>query len=438
MPKTSVKRVSVVGLGKLGLCLAAVLASRGFDVSGVETDESKVDAVNLGTSPIYEPGLDELIKKNHKRLAAATDYEKISETGVTFVVVPTPSDETGAFSLRFVSEAMESIGKELAKKHAYHLVVLTSTVMPHSMDKAVVPTLEEASGRVVGKDFGVCYNPEFIALGDVIHGLLAPDFILIGESDPKAGRTLTSIQERVCENSPPIERMNFINAEISKIAVNSYVTMKMTFANTLAEISEKTPGADVDAITKALGRDRRIGGAYLKGALGYGGTCFPRDNIAFTKFATDTGAQARLAQVTHDLNVGQVRRVVAFAQNNGLKPTDRVGILGLSFKPNTNIVEQSQSIMIARDLAARGHDVNVYDPAAMDSARSILGTGVAYHNNVRDCLKASEFVIVATPWSEFSDLTPALLRGKIVLDCWRSLPSVIPGATVVRLGVGRK
>jgi UDPglucose 6-dehydrogenase len=438
MPSKTIRRVSVVGLGKLGLCLAAVLASQGFEVSAVETDESKVKAVNRGTSPIYEPGLEAMIRKNHRRLRAASDYQSISRTEVTFVVVPTPSDASGAFSLRYVALAMESIGKELSTKRGYHLVVLTSTVMPNSMDGTVVPILEKQSGRVAGKDFGVCYNPEFIALGDVIHGLLVPDFILIGESDTKAGALLASIHRRICENSPPIERMNFVNAEIAKISLNSYVTMKMTFANTLAEIAERTPGADVDAITRAIGRDRRVGGAYLKGALGYGGTCFPRDNVAFKKFATTVGAQARLSEATHELNVGQVGRVVNFALNNGLKPTHKVGVLGLSFKPNTNIVEQSQSLMIAQELARRGFVVNVYDPAAMDTARAVLGSKVNYRSTVQDCVIPSDFVIIATPWAEFKKLNAGLLRGKVVLDCWRILPAKIPGARVVRLGVGAK
>jgi len=425
-----------VGLGKLGLCLAAVLASCGFEVSGIETDPSKVKAVNLGTSPIYEPGLAQLIKKNHRRLRASTDYDSVSGTDVTFVVVPTPSDDSGGFSLKFVSQAMEGIGRELSEKKGYHLVVLTSTVMPGSMDGTVVPLLEKHSGKVSGRDFGVCYNPEFIALGDVIHGMVAPDFILIGESDPKAGKLLVSIQERLCENSPPMERMNFINAEIAKISLNSFVTMKMTFANTLAEIAEKIPGADVDAITQAIGNDRRVGRAYLKGALGYGGTCFPRDNVAFKKFATSVGAQARLSEATHELNVGQVERIVALALKNGLEPTHRVGVLGLSFKPSTNIVEQSQSLMIAQSLAGRGFQVNVYDPVAIESARQVLGEKVNYSKSVQDCVKSSDFVVIATPWPEFRKLNASLLRGKVILDCWRMLPAKMPGARVVRLGVG--
>ena len=163
LPRANVSKISVVGLGKLGLCLAASAAEAGFQVKGVDVDESKVSAINRGVSPVYEPGLDELIKENSKRLSAGSRYEGvISGTDATFVVVPTPSERSGAFSLEFVNKAMSEIGSELTGKKGYHLVVLTSTVMPGSMDGSVKPILEKASGKACGKDFGLCYNPEFI------------------------------------------------------------------------------------------------------------------------------------------------------------------------------------------------------------------------------------------------------------------------------------
>jgi UDPglucose 6-dehydrogenase len=175
-------------LGKLGLSLAAVLADSGYQVRGIELDRSKVDAVNRGESPIYEPGLKELIRKNAESLSASASFVgQIADTDATFVVVPTPSDDSGAFSTELVEKAMTSVGRELTKKKGYHLVVLTSTVGPGSMEGVVKPTLERASGKRVGAEIGLCYNPEFIALGDVIRGLREPDFLLIGESDKKAG-----------------------------------------------------------------------------------------------------------------------------------------------------------------------------------------------------------------------------------------------------------
>jgi UDPglucose 6-dehydrogenase len=295
MLKMQPTKVSVVGLGKLGLCVAAVLADRGFKVVGIDVDKAKVDAVNSGRSLIPESSLEDLIKKNSKNLRATTDhYDAVKQTQASFVIVPTPSESDGSFSLKFVVEALEKIGSAIADKDGYHLVVINSTVSPGSMENRVKPLLEEVTGKKCGMDFGLCYNPEFIALGDVIRGLLEPDLVLIGESDPKAGSILADMYKRICVNNPPIERTSFINAEIAKIAINSYITMKITFANLLAEICENTDGADVDEVTRIIGRDSRIGSKYLKGGLGYGGPCFPRDNIAFARFAEYVGVKAEL------------------------------------------------------------------------------------------------------------------------------------------------
>lgn len=420
MPKSRIRRISVVGLGKLGLTLAAVLADSGYQVRGIELDKSKVDAVNKGVTPIYEPGLKDLIRKNAERISASAKFAgQVAETDATFVVVPTPSDQSGAFSTELVEKAMRSVGKELAKKRDYHLVVLTSTVGPGSMDGVVKPALEKASGKRVGAGLGLCYNPEFIALGDVIRGLREPDFILIGESDKKAGDAISSIQRVVCTNSPPFERMEFVNAELAKISVNSFVTMKMSFANTLAEISEKMPGGNVDKITSAIGRDKRIGPAYLKGATGYGGPCFTRDNVAFVHYAENVGAQGLIAEATHEVNLLQAERLIALLQKRGLTRSAEVGVLGLSYKPGTNVVEQSQALLLAKRLVEEGYRVAVYDPAAVESAKLFLKDFVKYASSAAELVRRSGFVILATPWPEFKELDPRLFRGKKVFDCWR-------------------
>jgi len=434
------KRISVVGVGKIGLCMAAVFAHRGFEVVCVDLDKSKVESINKGISPKYEPGLEQLIKSSGSHLSATTEYASaVAESEATFVVVPTPSNKSGALSLEYVKPAMQRIGEVLSTKDRHHLVVLTSTVMPGSMDQVVGPTLERSSGKICGKGFGLCYNPEFFALGDAIKGLLEPDLVLIGESDSYAGEALSEIQTRVCVNSPPIQRMNFINAEIAKMAINSFVTMKMSFANTLAEICEKLPGADVDRIAAAIGRDKRIGPAYLKGALGYGGPCFPRDNIAFGYFADRLGAQADLARVTHKVNLRQVKRIVALLEAEGFRPPMKVGILGLTYKPNTDVVEASQSLMLAEALSSQGFKVHVYDPAATDKARSVLGSALQYEATAEDCIAKSDLCVVATPWRDFSRIDKALFEGKAVLDCWRILgkDGIQNAARYIALGIGR-
>jgi UDPglucose 6-dehydrogenase len=412
-------QVSVIGLGKLGLCIAAVLAFRGFKVIGVDIDKYKVDQVNRGCSPIVEPGLEDLIRQNAKNLKATTNhYKAVKETQVTFVIVPTPSEPDGSFSLKFVIDALEKVGKAIADKDSYHLIVINSTVSPGSMENRIKPFLEEVTGKKCGTDFGLCYNPEFIALGDVIRGLLEPDFVLIGESDPHAGSILADMYKHICTNNPPIERTSFINAEIAKIAINSYITIKITFANLLAEICENTKGADVDEVTRIIGRDSRIGAKYLKGGLGYGGPCFPRDNIAFARFAESVGVKAELPIIVHQTNLSQVKRVIKKIEQLNLNAATKIGILGLSYKPDTPIVEESQSMMLAKELSSLGYIVHVYDPLALEEARKVLGDTVIYDKTLESCIKNVDVVVLATPWKVFKTID---MEGKIIIDCWRLL-----------------
>ena len=415
--------ISVIGLGKLGSPLAAVLASRGHNVVGVDLDARAVRLMNEGKAPVFEPGLDNLIQRSRARLRATSDLEEsIAATEVTFVIVPTPSDESGAFSLRYVLTTAESIGKALRHKEAFHLVVLTSTVMPGATGGEVLPVLEAHSGKPCGRDFGLCYNPEFIALGTVIRDMLNPDMILIGESDIRSGDTLAGIHDGLCDNRPPIARMNFVNAELTKLAVNTFVTTKISFANMLARICEHLPGADVDAVTSALGLDSRIGRKYLRGALGYGGPCFPRDNVAFTHLARQIGIRAILAEATDEFNRQQII-ALADAVLSKLPTAGRVGILGLSYKPNTNVVEESQGLELARHLLAREVPVVLYDPAAMADARRALGDVAAFAASAAECARQADVLVITTPWDEFRALTPADLKSSagrpVVVDCWR-------------------
>jgi nucleotide sugar dehydrogenase len=268
------QRISIIGLGKLGSPMLASFAAKGHKVIGVDINSNFVQALNKGKAPVFEPQLAEYISANKERISATQDYEKaILNSDITFIVVPTPSEEHGGFSNKYVIEAGKSIGEVLKKKSSFHLVVLTSTVVPGSTEGELLPVLEKYSEKKCGVDFGLCYNPEFIALGNVIQDFLNPDFVLIGESDPHSGEILESLYKEVCENNPPVKRMSIINAELTKIALNTYVTTKISYANMLAEICEKLPGGNIDVVTSALGLDRRIGSKYLKGALGFGGPC---------------------------------------------------------------------------------------------------------------------------------------------------------------------
>jgi UDPglucose 6-dehydrogenase len=435
--------ISVIGLGKLGSPMAAVLADKGHSVVGVDVNEAFVNALEEGRGPVRETGLDELVARNRSRLSATTDYAgAVRATELTFVIVPTPSKADGTFSIAHILAACRPIGEALATKAGFHVVVITSTVMPGATGGPIRKTLEKASGLTCGRDFGLCYNPEFIALGSVIRDMLHPDFILIGESDPRSGEILASLYEKHWEPRPPVRRMSFVNAELAKIAVNTFVTTKITYANTLARICERLPGADADVVTAALGLDTRIGPKYLKGALGFGGPCFPRDNVAFNALARDNGVQALLAEATDAFNRKQVGWL-ADQMLQHLPPGGCVGILGLAYKPQTNVVEESQGLAFARYFLEQGVPVVAYDPAAIDNARPHLKGAVTFASSAEECARQADLLLIATAWEEFRRLSPRALRDSgrlpVVVDCWRILPeAVFAGrAELIVLGRGR-
>ena len=435
-------RAAVVGLGKLGAPLAAVLASKGYEVVGVDVHEETVRLLNDGQAPVEEPGLQELIATHGQHLRATTDLAAAADADLSVVLVPTPSDESGAFSNVHVLAAVDAIGRGLAGREDYHVVVIGSTVMPGSCETEIVPALESASSRRVGETLGLCYSPEFIALGSVIRDMTAPDMVLIGESDSRAGEALERVYREVCENDPPFRRMNLVNAELTKIAVNTYVTMKISYANFLADVCERLPGADVEAVTDALGLDSRIGRKYLRGAIAYGGPCFPRDNKAFAALAHELGAEPLLAEATDSINRGQIDRLARIVQSH-LRDGDAVGVLGLAYKPDTQVVEESAGLALARVLGDAGYDVHLYDPVATGAALRILGDNRAHGCESADELfESSDVVVIATPWPQFADI-PAILermdRRPIVIDCWRLLAEEAEaGVEVVRLGRGTR
>ena len=434
-------KISVVGLGKLGAPLAAVLASKGFRVVGTDVNPAFVDAVNNGKAPVDEPRLQELIDENRSRLHATVDAAAaVAETDATFLIVPTPSDATGRFSNQFVLAALESVGQGIRRKAGYHVVVITSTVMPGSTGGEIRAALETHARRRVGDTLGLCYNPEFIALGSVVRDMLSPDMILIGESDPRAGDILESIYHETCDNKPLIRRMNFVNAELTKIAVNTYVTTKISYANMLADMCDRLPGADVDVVTQAIGCDSRIGAKYLRGAIGYGGPCFPRDNVAFTVLARSLGARAELAEATDTLNDYQVTRVLEAirAHDPGSGP---IGVLGLAYKPDTSVIECSQGVTVVRHLLDAGREVVAFDPKALASAHAALDQRFTASASAEECIRAASLVVLMTAWPEFRAVPPEAFDRSprlTVIDCWRLLSrqEISAFADVVYLGRG--
>jgi UDPglucose 6-dehydrogenase len=426
-----VMHYSVVGLGKLGASMAAAIASQGCNVIGVDVNPQVVEAVNTGRAPVQETALAETIAANRARLRATLNVdEAIFNSDVTFVIVPTPSDTRGVFSLRYAAASFGAIGHALAHKRTYHLVVLTSTVLPGATRYGLLPILERESGKSCGPDFGLCYSPEFVALGSVIRDFLYPDFNLIGEFDTRSGDLLEACYSCITANAPPCRRMTIENAELTKVALNTFVTTKITFANMLADMCERLPGGDVDVVTSALGLDSRIGRKYLTGALGYGGPCFPRDNVALGFLARALDTEATLAEATDRMNRTLATRVVARLQPM-IGPATTVAVLGLAYKPASHVLEESQGVMVAKALAATGAQVIAYDPLVDQTACREMGVHLAVADSAAAALRQADIVVITTPDPAFRTLKAVdfLKPGgmMVVLDCWRILATELAG-----------
>lgn len=422
---------AVIGLGKLGASMAAAIASRGYRVVGVDVDPRAVELVNGGHAPVDETELEKTLQRNKERVRATSNVtEAVGESDVIFVVVPTPTDERGAFALDYARSAMYSVGAALRDAPGYRLVVLSSTVLPGATRHQLLPALEQASGRRCGKDFGLCYSPEFIALGSVIHDFLHPDFVLIGQVDERAGTLLEQAYTGLLDQ-PRCARMSLENAELTKIAVNTLVTTKITFANLLAALCEQIPGGDVDVVAGAVGLDRRIGVSYLKGGLGYGGPCFPRDNVALGFLANQLGVDGRLPAATDLANRDIPARITEWilarlpAEHSGMV----VAILGLAYKPATHVIDESQSLELAERLEQAGLRVRTFDPLAAETARTVLPNTIALSSTIEDCLEEAAAVVITTPDPLFATLAPELLdrcsASVLLFDLWRILPQAL-------------
>lgn len=437
-----VQNVSVVGLGKLGGTMAACFASRGLNVVGVDISRKAVDALNAGRTPVQETGLDELVAANSQRLRATMSHEEaMADAEISFVIVPTPSDSTGAFSLQYATYAFAEMGRALKVKKDYHVIVLTSTVLPGSLRHGLLPVLERESGKKCGPDFGLCYNPEFIALGSIIKDFLNPDFYLVGEFDARSGDRLAAVHDIVSENRAPIKRMSIENAELAKIAINSYVTMKISYANIMAEFCERIPGGDVDVISDALGMDSRIGRKYLTGGFGFGGPCFPRDNVALNYLGEQLGVACPLLKTNDDFNRTISDRLIKKLRSR-LKPQSTVAVLGLAYKPKSHVIEESPGIYLCKALSDSGLRVVGHDPLAGPSAELALKYSALVQESLSECLRVASTVLIATRDEAYVSLTPEeLLGGKErvqVVDFWRCMsPEVANHPRIDYVPIGR-
>lgn len=347
------EKIAVIGIGRLGLCLALNLEKAGFNVTGVDVSKNYVDEINHKTFQSPEPFVNELLRKSTS-FTATNDLNEIFENRITtlFVVLPTPSLTDGSFDHQFINSVADKLIKRGIQDKTHHLII-NSTTMPGYCD--------ELHKKMKAFNYEVTYNPEFIAQGSIIHDQLNPDQILIGEETKEAGDLLEKIYKQMCKSKPKICRMSRVSAEITKLATNCYLTTKISFANSIGDIAKRA-GGEPEKILEAIGVDSRIGTRYFKYGFGYGGPCFPRDNKAFTKFASDKNYKMLISEATDKANElhGDFLFEDWTKQHNNEKP---IVFDFVTYKKGTDILEESQQLKLAVALANSGKKVLIRENA---------------------------------------------------------------------------
>jgi UDPglucose 6-dehydrogenase len=441
--------VSVVGVGYVGLCTAVGFASKGCKVIAIDVDGEKIAKITDGVAPFHEPGLQEKLKEsvktgNLKAYVNQTDAA-VSETDLTFVAVGTPSKTDGSIDLKYIESAARDIGKALRKKNSYHVTIVKSTVIPGTTLNVVKPLLEQESKKKCGDGFGLCMNPEFLRQGSAFQDTLNADRVVIGAYDKQSGDKLEDFYQAFYGSiAPPIIRTTVSTAELIKYASNAMLATKISFINTIANMCEQIPGADVKVVATAMGLDKRIGPLFLDAGLGYGGSCFPKDVKALIACSKAFGYQPELLESVESVNKTQPLKAVQFCKELlGKLSGKRVAILGLAFKPDTDDMREARVIPIINQFLKEGTKVTAYDPVAMPVAKTIFGNKIAYSDSALNCLKDADVCIVVTEWAEFKKLTPkdftANMKQPALIDGRRIYsPEVFRSEmTYVAIGLGK-
>ncbi len=397
-------KVSVIGTGYVGLTVAC-LADFGHKVILIGRAHDKIDLINSGVSPIYEPGLDEIIKRNidNGNLKATDDYNEILDSDVVFVCVGTPSRYDGSIDLSQIQDATKSIGEKLKLTNKYIVVTVKSTVVPNTTKDFVTPILEKYSGKNSGKDFGVGMNPEFLKEGTGVSDFLYPDKIVIGGMDERSKSVLVDLYSCLDAKYPRV-LTNLTTAEMIKYAQNSALAVRISFINEIANICERT-GVDVVDVAKSIGIDTRIGPKFLNAGIGYGGSCFPKDVKALIAIAKSAGVDPKILQSTIDVNDGRASHAIDMAnQILGNLNGKKIGALGLAFKQDTDDIRESKAIAVIQSLLSQGAQVQAYDPQATANAKEILKDSIKYCSTKEECLDGIDLCMVLTEWDEFRNL----------------------------------
>ncbi len=415
-------RIAVVGTGYVGLSTGVGFAIRGNEVICVDKVKEKVEQINRGVTPIYEPLLEEHLRRvlKEKRLKATDDLHKaMRKSEVIFISVGTPPKEDGSIDLKYIKEVSKEIGRSLASK-GYKVIVVKSTVLPGTTENVVIPNLEKYSRKKVGKEFGVCMNPEFLREGKALEDFLCPDRIIIGAVDKKSG----DILEKVYANfNAPILRTDLKTAEMIKYASNAFLATKISFANEIGNICKRL-GIDVYEVMKGVGMDSRISEKFLAAGCGFGGSCFPKDVDALIHKAEELEYEPKLLQEVQDLNRRQKLRMVELLEKRiGNLKGKKICVLGLAFKPETDDMRGASSVDIIFKLMKKGAKVKAYDPKAMENAKKIF-PNIEYAKNAKEAIEGSDACLIVTEWEEFRKLKDEdfdLMRNRVIIEGRRVL-----------------
>lgn len=403
-------KVSIIGCGYVGLVTGIGFAELGNSVIFVDIDDFKVNMINALKTPIYEPGLEELMKRNEGRFYATKDYrEAIQNSEITFICVGTPSKDDGSIDLSYVKASAEQIGKSLAKKDEYHAVVVKSTVLPGTTEEIVKPIIEKESGKKAFEDFGLAMNPEFLREGNAIEDFFKPDRIVIGVKDERTRLLLGELYRAF--NCPKIVT-DIKTAEMIKYASNAFLATKISFANEIGNVCKKL-GIDVYEVFKGVGLDHRINPAFFRAGIGFGGSCLPKDVRALIRKAEELGEQPRILKAVIEVNERQPFRLIDLLKKHVKSLRGKkIGVLGLAFKPDTDDVRESRAIPIIEKLIEEGARVLAYDPKATENFRRLF-PDIEYASSAEELIAESEAVLIVTEWKDFEKLD---YRGKIVID----------------------
>jgi len=393
-------KIAVVGSGYVGLVLGACLAENGNTVICVDKDQSKIDTLNAGRIPIYEPGLEELVRRNGQedRLTFTTQLgSAVQASEIVFIAVGTPQGEDGAADLQHVLAVARDIGRAMNK---YTIVVDKSTVPVGTATR-----VREVIAKETTQSFSVVSNPEFLKQGAAIEDFMKPDRVVVGveAGDDRAAALMKELYGPFTRTGAPILVMSTESAELSKYAANSILATRISFMNEIANVCELV-GADVDAVRKAIGSDRRIGTSFLFPGVGYGGSCFPKDTQALLRSAADRGYDFKILRAVEDVNQRQKARLVEKMEQHFKDVSGRtIALWGLAFKPRTDDMREAPAIPIIEQLLKKGATVKAYDPAAAPVARRLFDGRIALCDKSYDALAGADALAIVTEWNEFRE-----------------------------------